>query len=135
MGDRYEGDRALWAAVVAQARDDIAELPIGSTDYNAAVAFFTSPAAYWRHGRDEVGDHLGLTGETLRVAGTAWVIARRRKEGLPDHPPVPARTAKVEAPAPAPAPLVVPPDLASLLRVRHRREPRANPFHPAYRAA
>ena len=125
-------DHALWASVVLQARADIEDLPIGSTDYEAAVAFFTSSSPYWRRGRDDIAEHLNTTGETLQRIGRAWVIARRRRAGLPDHPPAPAPRS---LPKPAPtvieaAPLFVPAVLANCLQPRRRRAPADNPFSP-----
>src|SRR4051812_22867591 len=101
-------------------------------NYEAAVAFFTSNSAYWRRGRDAIAEHLGTTGETLQRIGTAWVIARRRRAGLPEQPPAPAPK---PPPRPAPAaidakPLFVPAVLADCLQPRKRCVPADNPFRP-----
>lgn len=135
--DSFEQDQALWASVVLQAKDDIESLPFGSPDYEAAAAFFVGTSAYWRRGRSEIAEHLGTTGDTLKRIGTAWVIARRRREGLADHPSAPAQKPK---PCPVPVPvetkaLVIPPALAACLAPRRRlpRSPKDNPFSTSYR--
>jgi hypothetical protein len=128
-------DRALWVAVIQQAREDIEDLPIGSTDYQSAVAFVTSTSAHWRRGRNEVCEHLGIHGDDLLRAGRRWVAERRRSEGLPDQPPAPARPVKltVVPPRPVSEPLVIPDSLLAFLPQRRRREDARNPFHPGYK--
>lgn len=139
-------DRALWSAVVVQACTDVETLPIGSVEYREAEAFLVGTSAYWRRAREQVADHLGISGFDLHKAGLAWVAARRRKEGLADLPDAPRPkslpSARASHPAmatlaAASAPLVVPPDLERVLRVGRRpaRIPSANPFHPAYHRA
>jgi hypothetical protein len=96
-----EADRALWACVVLQAREDVEHEVFGSTDYDAAEAFLTADTRYWREGRRAVCAHLGVHGDDLRRAGLRWCNARRLREGQPPlafRPPVPN-------PAPAAPPL------------------------------
>jgi hypothetical protein len=135
MPNQSERDIELWCAVVLQAREDIETLPIGSTDYEAATAFLTSNAAYWRHSRNEIAAHIGVDGDALKKVGTAWVIARRRSEGLPDHPPVvapqpaparPSLRSAWTAPPPPRTPLL----LRETLKAGRQRTPDRNPFNP-----
>jgi hypothetical protein len=134
MREYLEGHTALWASVVLQAREDVESLALDSPDYRAAVAFLTAESAYWRHGRAEIAAYLGTTGDTLQRIGTAWVTARRRREGLSDLPPVPPRPQPDETTPPKPV-LFVPEMLEACLaagRGRGRRRPPAsNPFHPS----
>lgn len=125
----------MWAAVLLQAKDDVDGLPIGSRDYHEAAAFLTGETRYWRERREFVADRAGVHEGDLRRAGRAWVIARRRAEGLPDHEPGPTRPEPPPPePEPLPAPLVIPPALQRALLEAQRRKPREpgrNPFHPA----
>jgi hypothetical protein len=75
-------DRALWSAVVLQAKDDVASLPMASLEHHAAVSFLTSDAAGWAQARTEVARHLHAHADDIRRAGEAWVKARRRVEPL-----------------------------------------------------
>jgi hypothetical protein len=119
---------------VLQARDDVETLPIDNVDYIAAAAFLSSGAAYWRRARDEVAAHLGMDGDALRRVGTAWVIKRRRAEGLPDQPVPPARPVTVTR-----APLVVDPTMARPAHTprytQRRLPPERNPFNAFRRLA
>lgn len=124
MGDR---DRDLWAAVVLQARDDVAELPIDSVEYLSAVSFLTSETRYWRAARADIAAHLLLHGDDIRRAGLKWVNARRLAAGLEDPAPPPARVIEPVAAAAAP-----PADVADYRPLagwaRRRRLPEQNPF-------
>jgi hypothetical protein len=115
----------LWAAVVMQAKEDVEDLPVGSVDYQAAVAFLTSPSAYWQQARADIAAHLMIHGDDIRHAGQRWVITRRRAEGLPDFEPQrPAapRTLDERLPS-ARAPLVVPAMLRAALGCHARTGP------------
>jgi hypothetical protein len=87
-----DADRALWVAVMAQTRDDIADEPFGSTEYRQAEAFLTADSAYWHEARAQVTAHLGVHGDDICRAGMRWCNARRLKEGFPPLATRPAHT-------------------------------------------
>jgi hypothetical protein len=111
-----DADRALWAAVVAQARDDVADEPFGLTEYRQAEAFLTADSAYWHEARAQVAAHLGVHGDDIRRVGLRLVNARRLKEGvspLVTQAPQPSLgprlpTQRVSRPAPAVPPVQLP---------------------------
>lgn len=92
--------RALWAAVVLQARDDIDGEHYRSTEYTDAVAFFTA-AGPWGESRQAVADCLGLHTDDLTRLGRAAIEARHLRDG---PPPVIVRPAVVVATQPTTAP-------------------------------
>jgi hypothetical protein len=155
-----ESDRALWCAVVLQARDDLGDFPVGSIEFNQAVAFFCANGE-WGESRQNVAAHLGLDEFDLRRAGTRWVEARRLAAGLPPLPsarPVsPPVAASCDRGAPGDAPqaaisrraacAILPrayypkPPIATARQVGQKtvwekgkpRPPAANPYHSLYR--
>jgi hypothetical protein len=141
---QIEPYRALWAAVVLEARDDIAAEPIGSVRYSEAVSFFTG-GGEWAQSRADIAGMVELHGDDLRRCGERWIRARRLKEGLPEVEPPP-----MPAPARVPASkryvLAEPPPRKQALEVANDtgRKPRGikshgkawkfNPFNPLLRA-
>jgi hypothetical protein len=95
MAASMENDRWLWLAVIVQARDDVADLPITDPHFDAAVAFLIGQSPYWRDARDEVCAHIGIHPDMLRRAGLAWVAARN-----PPPRPAPGQAKPVQRIAP-----------------------------------
>lgn len=133
MTDRTT-DAALWAAVIQQARDDLADCEINSIEYGQAVAFFTHGGT-WGESRAAIADYLAIHADDIERAGKRWIAARERADGrLPAPPrvrPVPA------APAPVVQAPVVPAQPALLYnaygQLTRKRGANKNPFNP-YRA-
>ena len=129
---RSQGGRALWSAVVLQAKSDIETEPMDSVDYAQAVAFFTG-GGEWAHGRANVADFLDLHPDDLERCGRRWIAARRRQEGLSPEPERPLRSVPLTG-------LRTPLNLTGLVAIpappQRRRcpatqEPKcANPFNP-----
>ena len=84
---RGHGERALWVAVVQQAIDDVADEPIGSLDWDEAVAFFTD-AGDWAAARTSVADMLEMHADDLVRVGRRIIAERRVSEGLDYETPL-----------------------------------------------
>ena len=131
------GSRALWSAVVLQAKGDIEAEPINSVEYAQAVAFFTG-GGEWAHGRANIADFLDIHPDDLERCGRRWIAARRQQEGLPAETP---RLLHAAQPTRLKAPL----NLAGLVAIpalsqrKHRaaadKPERPNPFNPFRRHA
>lgn len=76
-------EHRLWAAVLAQAFEDLRGEEFGSYDYNQAAAFFFSSEATWVEGRREICDFLGMEPSQLRRPALRIANARRLEAGLP----------------------------------------------------
>ena len=81
------GNRALWAAVVWQALQDIESERYGSTDYTQSVTLLTAPFGPWAVWRQEIADMLDLHGDDLMHAGRLAIADREALETPP--PPIP----------------------------------------------
>jgi hypothetical protein len=79
---RGHGERALWVASLQQSIDDIADEPLGSTEYGDAAAFFTG-GGEWAISRSAVAGHIDLHSDDLERCGRRCIAARRVAEGLP----------------------------------------------------
>lgn len=77
---RGQGDRALWAAVVQQAIDDL-DAPPDSLERADAVAFFTGRGE-WRQSRIDIADRLGIHADDLERCGRRLMEARGIIESL-----------------------------------------------------
>ncbi len=71
----WRGEQALWGAVVLQAMEDIASLPLHSLDYAAAVDFLTA-GGWWREGRTNIADCIAVHADDLERAGRRQIAAR-----------------------------------------------------------
>jgi hypothetical protein len=99
VGD--SGVRALWSAVVDQAKFDIETAEIGSATWITARDFLTG-SGDWAASRHAIADMIDVHADDLREAGLRWVRMRCLAEGVPEPPLQPP-------PAPAPAPKALPP--------------------------
>jgi hypothetical protein len=72
--------RALWAAVVLQARDDLDGLAEGSTLYAQALSFFTATGA-WQESRQAIADCLDVDIGVIERLGRVTIAARHAREG------------------------------------------------------
>jgi hypothetical protein len=137
--DHHRNYRGLWAAVVMQAKDDIAGEPINSIEYGQAVAFFTGSGELART-RTGIGDMLELHSDDLEAFGRHCINQRLAAEGLP---PLPPRQAPKHQPkpaagllartAPSPARAAPPPESPTpVRRTTTARQPQRafNPFFP-----
>lgn len=88
----------LWAAVVMQARDDIAAFPIRSVEYAQAVEFFTA-GGEWGKSRQAIADFLELHPDDIRRFGEAAIKRRALEE-----PAIVEAVAAMKPPDPSPAP-------------------------------
>jgi hypothetical protein len=75
-------ERALWRAVVLQARLDIEGADYGTTTYDAATSFFTSPGE-WAESRQSIAACLELHADDLRQLGRSAIAARHLSDGGP----------------------------------------------------
>jgi len=71
--------RALWAAVVIQALDDIETEPMASVSFTDAEAFFTRMGA-WGEARMAIADFLDLHPDDLERVGRRALAMRRAGE-------------------------------------------------------
>jgi len=71
--------RALWAAVVIQALDDIESEPMASAAFTDAEAFFTRMGA-WGEARMAIADFLDLHPDDLERVGRRALAMRRAGE-------------------------------------------------------
>ena len=78
-GYRGHGEQALWHGVVMQALADLTGQPVGSSDYDEAVAFFTRSGT-WGEARASVADCVGVHADDLERGGRR-VIAQRERGG------------------------------------------------------
>lgn len=81
---RGQGDRALWAAVVQQAIDDL-DAPPDSLERADAVAFFTGRGE-WRQSRIDIADRLGIHADDLERCGRRLMEERGITESVPARP-------------------------------------------------
>jgi hypothetical protein len=103
---RGPGERALWVASLQQSIDDIADEPLGSTEYDDAAAFFTG-GGEWALSRSAVAGHIDLHPDDLERCGRRCIAARRVAEGLPIEIAPRAPLPRLEAiPAPVQQPTV-----------------------------
>jgi hypothetical protein len=72
--------RALWVAVVMQARSDIESEDRDGYDYAQAAAFFTS-GGDWARSRQSIADCLELHPDDLMRLGRAAIAARCLRDG------------------------------------------------------
>jgi hypothetical protein len=72
--------RALWSAVVLQARADIESEDRDGYDYAQAVAFFTG-SGDWARSRQSIADCLELHPDDLMRLGKAAIAARCLRDG------------------------------------------------------
>jgi hypothetical protein len=72
--------RALWVAVVMQARADIESEDRDGYDYAQAVAFFTG-SGDWARSRQSIADCLELHPDDLMRLGKAAIAARCLRDG------------------------------------------------------
>jgi hypothetical protein len=137
--------RALWAAVVLQAKEDVRNAAFDSLIYNDAEAFFVG-GGDWRYSRAHAAEQLDMEPERLAKLGRSWVNKRRLAENAP------ARDAK-PAVQYTPMPMRMPPQepvraisanpeltherLAATNRASARRWKRGdgNPFNPFRKVA
>lgn len=131
--------RALWLAVLLQAKEDLRYEPLDSVDFNAAAAFFTS-GGEWAVSRRDIGELLGIDPSALRRLGRTWLAERRVSEGLPPEAPAAPRAPPVPAVKPhlVYTPPVFRPEPAAPPEPRRARRGRAwsyNPFNPLLRRA
>jgi hypothetical protein len=137
VGNPFDtGERALWLAVVLQAKEDIAAADIDSFIWADAVAFFTG-GGEWAHARANVADCLDVAPDYLRTQGQTWISARRRAEGLADMPPTPRPPRKPSLPSlkplrPIAVPVLVATPIERVLKGQGRRWA-FNPFNPLLR--
>jgi hypothetical protein len=90
--------RALWVAVVMQARADIESEDRDGYDYAQAAAFFTG-GGDWARSRQSIADCLELHPDDLMRLGRAAIAARRLRDGdVPVMVPVPAKGLRATAP-------------------------------------
>lgn len=136
MCSRFDA-RDLWVAVLAQAKEDVEFLPLGSPDYVQAVAFLTRQHGPWAARREEICVILDWDADELSRLAIGWVRARRVREGLPADEPAPAPSAPAPAPPPAPPPAPVaapePPVPALMIQGRPKLRRGYNPFMPQMR--
>jgi hypothetical protein len=99
--------RALWAAVVIQARDDLETEEYNSVDYGQAAAFFSAPGD-WATSRRAIADALDLHPDDLMRLGRAVTAARTARDGGPPvvARPVPRLVVSVVEPVPVPVAVV-----------------------------
>src|ERR1700750_1217401 len=83
--DPHAHHKALWTAVVLQARADIESEPLDSTNYAQAVALFLNDGD-WAESRTAIADQLGLHGDDLRRLGRQAVSEGRQREGIINEP-------------------------------------------------
>ncbi len=83
---RSSSCRALWAAVVLQAQEDIRSEPLDSVNYAQAVHFFIG-AREWADARARISDHLDMHRDDLEACGRRCINERRAAEGLDPLPP------------------------------------------------
>ncbi|HVY14310.1 MAG TPA: hypothetical protein VHB27_03720 [Rhodopila sp.] len=100
MNAKQSPSRALWAAVVLQAKDDLENAAFDSLDYQHAEAFFIG-GGDWRHARAAIADQLDMDPDYLVAIGRKWVTLRRDREGVPLTVVQPAPRAPVQRPRPA----------------------------------
>lgn len=81
--------RALWAAVVLQAVEDVRSTVIGSIEFDHAAAFLTATGA-WAESRAAIADCLDCHPDQILRSGARYVAERRVAEGLPAVAAVPA---------------------------------------------
>jgi hypothetical protein len=81
--------RALWAAVVLQAKEDVQNAPFDSLIYNDAEAFFVG-GGDWRYSRAHAAEQLDIDPERLAELGRSWVSQRRLSENAPARDAKPA---------------------------------------------
>jgi hypothetical protein len=135
METAYQTPRALWSAVVRQAREDIANEPMGSLEYEEAVAFFTG-GGEWARSRGDVADCIELHPDDLAHAGQHWIEERRQAAGIPEGEsglvPAAAETAipRADYAGPTLALIKAPPCPPTSWRHRYQR----NPFAPSQAA-
>jgi hypothetical protein len=119
--------RALWAAVVLQAQEDVRHEPIDSVNYAQAVHFFIG-AGEWADARARISDHLDMHRDDLENCGRRCINERRLAAGLDPLPrrlrPLPEHTAP-RPPAPKPLPARVPQALSSPPPAAHQEPVRA----------
>lgn len=102
---RGEGERALWAAVVQQAIDDL-DTDRNSLEHTDAVSFFTS-GGEWRQARIDIADRLGIHADDLERCGRRIMAELGIAEIIP-APRVAAASVPVPvATPPAPLPTLV----------------------------
>jgi hypothetical protein len=75
-------ERALWSAVVLQARVDIDYAEYDTTLYDTAVAFFLG-AGEWGESRQHIADLLELHPDDLTRLGREAIAARHLRDGVP----------------------------------------------------
>jgi hypothetical protein len=102
-----DSHRALWAAVVLQARDDVAVEPVDSVFYNQAVGFFRDPGE-WRLSREAIADFLAIHVDDIERLGRLTIAARRAADGLPEQAPVESKPPAAPKVAPKSTPPAVP---------------------------
>lgn len=89
-------ERACWAAVINQAKDDVESLPMDSVDWLSARDFFLA-GGDWSISRGAIAEMLDIHPSDIQRAGMKWVRQRCVTEGVPapaDEPPAPqARSA------------------------------------------
>jgi hypothetical protein len=139
--DLHGSNRALWAAVVLQVKNDIESEALDSLDYAQAVAFVTGSGS-WIESRLAIADMLELHPDDIVRMGRDWIAARRLKEGLPEdsestaqtvdstqaHYAVSTNHASV-APLPVTRPARVPATAPKRVRA-WRMKSEINPFNP-----
>jgi hypothetical protein len=74
--------RALWLAVLLQAKEDVEKEPMDSIEYHEARAFWID-GGFWTAARANIGACLEMDGEVIAGIGRKWVNARLKAEGLP----------------------------------------------------
>jgi hypothetical protein len=125
-------DRALWSMVILQARDDLADEPIGSIEYENAISFFTAAFGPWAQSREAIADQLGFHADDIERLGRTVIAARRAAEGLPpEAPSVESKPAAQPAPLPALVAIPAPPPANDNRRRRaEHMKSLCNPFNP-----
>ena len=93
--------RALWLAVVLQAKEDNFDPPHRRADYSEAVSFLTSGGA-WGRSRADVANACGMDPDLLDRMGREWVGERRVADGNTYDLPVPQPKPAPIRPAPKP---------------------------------
>jgi hypothetical protein len=126
--------RALWAAVILQARDDLDTEHYGSVEHGHADAFFTAPGD-WAVSRRAIADALDLHPDDLMRLGRAVTAARTARDGGPPvvARPVPRLVVSVAAPVPVPV-AVVPAKVPRRVGRAGARRWEFNPFNRLLKA-